>query len=100
MTVRQQTNNRGGQVVAAGKEGPAWVSIPSQLRRGSIEWESADVRAWCGATEEPRSGELPATGSAPTRHHTAGRTCSHPDFHSLPTFPPGHVLWDCEEETR
>ena len=37
---------------AGGEELP-WVFILSRWRRGSIESEPADVRAWCGATQEP-----------------------------------------------
>ena len=65
MTVQQQTSNRGGQAVVEGEEGSAWVPITSKWRRGSIESEPADVRAWCGASPRPGSGERTGAASPP-----------------------------------
>ena len=65
MTVQQQTKNRGGQAVAEGEEGSARVHITSKWRRGSIESEPADVRAWCDASPRPGSGERAGAVSPP-----------------------------------
>ena len=65
MTVQQQTSNRGGQAVAEGEEGSVWVPITSKWRRGSIESEPADVRAWGGASPRPGSGERTDAASPP-----------------------------------
>ena len=68
--MQQQTNNRGGQAVAAGEEGPTLGSVASRWKHNSTS-ETADVKAWCGATRGPGSGDLTAAVSPP--HHSHSR---------------------------